>query len=194
MLWSFIPFTGVAGTVVIPGVPLIVSVNEMPHLLYEVVGLFKTRGKRLLANQAAELGFYAWSCKEWGVPISQNGISVADMRSIELDISNSQVSDQEACAVAELVLVHQRWTVVNASPNSIGDVGAVALICAARFSRATTIDLSKCGCTGASCAALAEAIGGTCRMCEPWSAAEDFARNHSGSGALDNLGKGTLLR
>jgi hypothetical protein len=177
-----------------PGVPLLVTVDEMPHLLYEVVGLFKTRGKRLPANQAAELGFYAWSCKEWGVPISQNGVSMQDMRNVELDISNSQVSDQEACAVAELVLVHQRWTSVNASQNAMGDVGVVALISAARFSRAITIDMSKCGCTGVSCAALAEAIGGSSRMCEPWSVAEDFARMHSGTAALDNQGKGITQR
>lgn len=166
----------------------------MPHLLYEVVGLFKSRGKRLPANQAAELGFYAWSCKEWGVPICPNGISKEDMRSVELDISNSQVSDQEACAVAELVLVHQKWTVVNAAQNAMGDIGAVALISAVRFSRAMTIDLSKCGCSGASCAALAEAISGSCRMCEPWSAAEDFSRCRSGSAAIDNAGQATMLR
>lgn len=171
---------------------MLVSVNEMPALLYEVVGLFKIRGKRLPANQAAELGFYAYSCKEWGLPISQNGISLGDMRNVQLDISNSQVSDLEACAVAELVLAHQKWTTINASENAMGDVGAVALIAAARFSCATTINLSKCGCTGASCAALADAIGGSVRMCEPWSVAEDFARNTSGSAALENTGKGLL--
>ena len=166
----------------------------MPSFLYEVVGLFKVRGKRIPANHAAELGFYAWSCKEWGVPLSQNGISLADMRSIQLDISNSQVSDQEACAVAELVLVHQKWTVVTAGQNAFGDVGAVALISAMRFSRAATVDLSKCGCTGVSCAALAEAIGGSNRMCEPWAAAEDFARNNAGSAALETAAKGKSLR
>jgi hypothetical protein len=163
-------------------------------LLFEAVALFKVRGKRLPANQAAELGFYAWSCKEWGVPISQNGISLADMRSVQLDICNSQVSEQEACAVAELVLVHQRWTHINASQNAMGDVGAVALISAARFSRAATIDLSKCGCTGASCAALAEAISGSIRTCEPWSLAEDFARNNSRSAASEHAANGKVSR
>ena len=191
---SLTPYAGVTGRVMIPGVPSLVSVDEMPSLLYEVVGLFKLRGKRLPANQAAELGFYAWSCKEWGVPISQNGISLADMHSIQLDVSNSQVSDMEACAVAELVLAHQKWTSVIASQNAMGDAGAVALISAVRFSCAATIDLSKCGCTGVSCAALADAISGSIRMCEPWSAAEDFAKNTSASAALQNTVKAHASR
>ena len=194
LLQLLIPPAGISGPILIPGVPLLVSLDEMPSLLYEVVGLFKVRGKRIPANHAAELGFYAWSCKEWGVPLSQNGISLADMRSVQLDISNSQVSDQEACAVAELVLVHQNWTFINASQNAFGDVGAVALISAMRFSRAATVDLSKCGCTGTSCAALAEAIGGSIRMCEPWSAAEDFAKNNAGSAALEMTAKGKSSR